>query len=281
MNQEQVLQAAGYIRQFLTGVPELALILGSGLGELADRMENPVKMAYGDIPGFPMSTVQGHQGRLVYGTLSGVSVIAMQGRFHYYEGHSMQAVTGPVRVFHELGVKTLMVTNAAGGVNTELRPGDLMLITDHLNLMGAHPLIGPNIGEWGPRFPDMSEAYSRQLQAVARQVAADRNISLREGVYAGLTGPSYETPAEIRMLRTLGADAVGMSTVPEIIVARHMGMRALGISCITNMAAGILDQPLSHDEVLETTEKAKADFTALMEGIIGYYAGMDREDATL
>jgi purine-nucleoside phosphorylase len=279
MNPEQVKQAAAYIREFLTAEPTIGLILGSGLGDLADRMEAKVKIPYQDIPGFPLSTVQGHQGCLVYGTLSGAKVIAMQGRFHYYEGHSLQAITSPVRVFHLLGVHTLMVTNAAGGVNTEFRPGDLMLITDHLNLTGNNPLIGPHTAEWGPRFPDMSQAYSLQLQAIARKAAEERAIPLRSGVYAGLSGPSYETPAEIRMLRTLGADAVGMSTVPEIIVAGHMGMRALGISCITNMAAGILDQPLSHDEVLETTKKAKADFIALMEGIIKQYADPEMGNA--
>lgn len=277
MNKEQVKHAADYMEQQLPGKPQVGLILGSGLGELADRFEERVAIPYEEIPGFPVSTVQGHQGRLVYGILSGKRVIAMQGRFHYYEGHSMLAVTGPVRVFHELGVRTLMVTNAAGGVNSGFQPGELMLINDHLNLTGGNPLIGPNHAEWGPRFPDMSEAYSVQLQAVARSVASDNGIILREGVYAGLSGPSYETPAEIRMLRILGADAVGMSTVPEIITARHLGMNTLGISCITNMAAGILDQPLSHGEVLETTEKAKADFTSLMEGIVKQWGLMEKE----
>ncbi|TGV28053.1 purine-nucleoside phosphorylase, partial [Mesorhizobium sp. M00.F.Ca.ET.186.01.1.1] len=220
------------------------------------------------IPGFTVSTVVGHKGQLVIGKLQGKQVVAMQGRFHFYEGHGLDAVVFPIRVMKLLGVETIIVTNAAGGINEGYDPGDLMLISDHLNMTFRNPLIGPNDDELGARFPDMSEAYSKELRQLARQVASEQGINLREGVYVGLLGPSYETPAEIRMLRQLGGDAVGMSTVPEVIVARHMKVNVLGISCISNMAAGILEQPLSHDEVMETTEKVKAQFLALVNGIV-------------
>lgn len=248
--------------------PQIGLILGSGLGVLADEIENAVAISYSDIPHFTKSTVVGHKGQLVIGTLEGKTVVAMQGRFHYYEGHGLDAVVFPVRVMKALGVETILVTNAAGGINTSYQPGDLMLIADHINFTFRNPLIGPNDETEGVRFPDMSEAYSKRLRGVAKEIAKEQGISLQEGVYCGLTGPTYETPAEIRMLRILGGDAVGMSTVPEVIVARHIGLEVLGISCISNMAAGILEQPLNHEEVIETTERVKADFLKLVHGIL-------------
>ena len=260
-------QSAEYIQSKLKVTPEIGLILGSGLGILADEIEDAVAIPYSEIPNFPVSTVHGHAGQLVIGQLSGKTVIAMQGRFHHYEGYTMDKVTFPVRVMKLLGVEKLIVTNAAGGVNKDFTPGDLMLITDHINMMG-NPLIGANDDRFGPRFPDMSTAYDKEFQQMARTVAADLNIAIQEGVYLGLTGPTYETPAEIRMIRTLGGDAVGMSTVPEVIVANHSSMRVLGISCITNMAAGILDQPLNHEEVIETTEKVKNTFLQYVKELV-------------
>ena len=260
-------QSAEYIQSKLKVTPEIGLILGSGLGILADEIEDAVAIPYSEIPNFPVSTVHGHAGQLVIGQLSGKTVIAMQGRFHHYEGYTMDKVTFPVRVMKLLGVEKLIVTNAAGGVNKDFTPGDLMLITDHINMMG-NPLIGANDERFGPRFPDMSTAYDKEFQQMARTVAADLNIAIQEGVYLGLTGPTYETPAEIRMIRTLGGDAVGMSTVPEVIVANHSSMRVLGISCITNMAAGILDQPLNHEEVIETTERVKNTFLQYVKELV-------------
>ncbi|KIY21598.1 MULTISPECIES: purine-nucleoside phosphorylase [Mesobacillus] len=268
MDYRQIQTAASYINDKITQQPSIGLILGSGLGVLADDILNPVKIPYSEIPGFPVSTVEGHAGQLVCGQLGGMEVIAMQGRFHYYEGYSMEKITFPVRVMKELGMEKLLVTNAAGGVNESFEPGDLMIITDHINNMGTNPLIGPNDLRFGVRFPDMSEAYSKNLQAVAKEVARKNNLPIKEGVYFGNPGPVYETPAEVRMIRTLGGDAVGMSTVPEVIVANHSGLEVLGISCISNMAAGILDQPLSHDEVMETTEKVKTSFLLLVHEII-------------
>ena len=250
------------------GVPALGLILGSGLGPYADRFRNRTVVPFEDLPNFPRSTVLGHSGNLVIGEAEGIPAVALQGRVHYYEGYSLAEVTYPARVLGCLGIKQLIVTNAAGGINVNFRPGDLMLITDHINMMGTNPLIGPNLEELGVRFPDMSEAYDSEMRRTASQVAAQRGITLREGVYVGLTGPSYETPAEIRMCRGLGGDAVGMSTVPEVIVANHMGIRVLGISCITNMAAGILPQKLTHQEVIDTTERVKEQFISLLSGII-------------
>lgn len=260
--------SAEFIQSKLDSSPKIGLILGSGLGILAEEIKNPVVIPYSEIPEFPVSTVEGHAGQLVIGELAGKQVVAMQGRFHYYEGYSMEKVTFPVRVMKLIGVETIVVTNAAGGVNKDFEAGDLMLITDHINNMGDNPLMGANDHSFGVRFPDMSEAYTKSLQDVARNVSKELNIKLKEGVYAGNTGPSYETPAEVRMLRVLGADAVGMSTVPEVIIARHAGMKVLGISCISNMAAGILDQPLTHDEVMETTEMVKANFLSLVKGIV-------------
>ncbi|MFB5759558.1 purine-nucleoside phosphorylase [Paenibacillus medicaginis] len=261
-------RAAAYIRTKTKMVPEIGLILGSGLGVLADLIEEGISIPYQDIPHFPVSTVEGHEGELLLGTVKGRPVVMMKGRFHMYEGYGPEVTAFPVRVMKELGVKSLLVTNAAGGVNTSFAAGDLMLITDHLNLTGRSPLVGPNDNALGVRFPDMTEAYSKRLRSIAREVAEGQGLQLREGVYAGLLGPTYETPAEIVMLRTLGADAVGMSTVSEVIVARHAGLEVLGFSCITNMAAGILDQPLSHSEVMETAEQVRDQFLKLVLGVI-------------
>ncbi|MCP3738659.1 purine-nucleoside phosphorylase [Rossellomorea sp. BNER] len=268
MDYDKIGNAAKLLKNKYTGIPRIGLILGSGLGVLADEIENPVRVPYKEIPNFPVSTVAGHAGQLVFGQLSGVEVVAMQGRFHYYEGYGFDQVTFPVRVMKELGVETLIVTNAAGGVNENFKAGDLMIISDHINNMGGNPLIGPNDSRLGVRFPDMSTAYNKELRKLAKEIAEKISLSVQEGVYVGNTGPTYETPAEVRLARTLGGDAVGMSTVPEVIVARHAGIEVLGISCISNMAAGILDQPLTHDEVMETTEKVKADFLAYVKEIV-------------
>jgi purine-nucleoside phosphorylase len=261
-------EALEYIQAKLDRKPTVGLILGSGLGVLADEIEDPLKIPYHDIPGFPQSTVEGHVGQLVIGKLEEKNVIAMQGRFHYYEGYSLDLVTLPVRLMKKLGVEQLIVTNAAGGINTDFSPGNLMIIEDHLNLTSQNPLRGPNDNDFGVRFPDMSQAYKKELRELAFQVAEEHQVQLQKGVYVGLTGPSYETPAEIRMLRKLGADAVGMSTVPEVIVAAHSGVKVLGISCITNMASGIFKQPLSHEEVMETAELAKSTFLSLVKGVV-------------
>ena len=250
------------------GKADIGVILGSGLGDYAEALEDAVKLPYSEIPGFPRSTVAGHAGMWCCGTLYGKRVVMMQGRFHYYEGYGMKDVTLPVRVMQKIGVKTLIVTNAAGGVNLGYQPGELMVIGDIFSMTPQNPLIGPNLDAFGPRFPDMSCAFDKELRALAHECANEQGFALREGVYAQMTGPTYETPAEIRMLRTLGADAVGMSTVPEVIVARHGGMRVLGISCITNMAAGILDQPLNHAEVTETANRVKGQFRNLLDRII-------------
>lgn len=268
MYQLQVKEAADYITERISTQPTVGLILGSGLGVLADEIKNAKTIIYKDIPHFPESTVSGHKGQLVIGELEGRQVLAMQGRFHYYEGYSMQQVTFPVRVMRELGVETLFVTNAAGGINESYEPGNLMIIKDHINNMGDSPLIGPNDEEQGPRFPDMSEAYDRNLIHLAKKTAERLHLNVQEGVYVGNTGPAYETGAEIRMLRTLGGDAVGMSTVPEVMVANHTGLRVLGISCISNMAAGILDQPLTHDEVIATTTQVREDFLSFVKEMV-------------
>lgn len=268
ITQATIQEAAAYIRSQSDIKPEIGLILGSGLGILADLIEDSVAIDYHHIPHFPVSTVEGHEGELLLGTIQGRPVVMMKGRFHMYEGYGPEVTAFPVRVMKELGISTLLVTNAAGGVNTSYEPGDLMVLSDHLNMTGRNPLIGPNDSALGVRFPDMSESYSRRLRAVFKETAAQQGLKVQEGVYAGLLGPTYETPAEIVMLRTLGADAVGMSTVSETIVARHAGIEVLGISCITNMAAGILDQPLSHDEVMETADRVRDQFLKLVLAII-------------
>lgn len=265
---DQIREAAVYIKKGLKRSPEIGLVLGSGLGMLAEQLENRLVLPYHKIPNFPVVTVPGHAGNLVIGDLEGKRVVAMQGRFHYYEGYTMQQLTMPIRVMKLLGVESLLITNAAGGVNINFKPGDLMVISDHLNLMGDNPLRGENSAELGPRFPDMSRPYDQKMLELAEESAANLGINLRKGVYCALSGPNYETPAEIRFLRQNGVDAVGMSTVPEVLVARHMALRVLGISCITNMAAGVLPQPLSHQEVIETANRVKPRFTSLLRGVI-------------
>lgn len=268
MSTSMIAEAADYIRSRTGPAPRMALVLGSGLGGLADEVEDPVIIPYGDIPHFPASTAPGHAGRLVYGGLGGKQVLVMQGRFHYYEGHPMERIAFPVRTFRALGVERLFLTNAAGGVDIGFVPGDFMVITDHINLTGQNPLIGPNDDALGSRFFDMTKAYDPGLAALAHQAGKELGLGLREGVYAWFTGPSFETPAEIRMARVLGANAVGMSTVPEVIAAVHCGLKVLGISCITNLAAGILDQPISGDEVLEISARRRPEFSALVRRIV-------------
>lgn len=265
----KIIEATNFICSQSKVQPRVGLILGSGLGALAEEVENAVSISYEDIPHFPVSTVEGHDGKLVIGTLQGQAVVIMQGRFHLYEGYELSSVTFPIRVMKKLGVETIIVTNAAGGVNESYKVGDLMVIRDHINFTCQNPLIGPNDPEFGERFPDMSTAYDLDLQKLAHEIAQEQGQKLKEGIYMGLLGPTYETPAEIRMIRKLGGDAVGMSTVPEVIVARHAGIRILGISCITNMAAGILPQPLTHTEVYETANRVKPIFAGLIKGICG------------
>jgi len=252
--------------------PKIALVLGSGLGAFADELTASVKIPYAKIPGFPRSTAIGHAGCLVIGTVGTIAVAAMQGRVHAYEGYSAQEVVFPMRVLGRLGIRDVILTNAAGGVNLEYKQGALVILSDHINLQGTNPLVGPNDERFGPRFHDMTQAYWKSYRQAALVEAKRLGIEVHEGVYAALSGPSYETPAEIRYLRTIGADLVGMSTVPETIVARHMGLRVLGISCVTNMAAGILDQPLDHLEVIETGERVKSQFIALLRAVIPHIA---------
>ena len=264
---ERAHKAAEVIRA-ACGEAEVGLILGSGLADTV-KLENAKTIAYSDIPDFPISTATGHKSEWVCGTLGGKKVCMMRGRFHYYEGYTPEDIVLPIRVMKLLGVKTVIITNASGGINTDYRPGDLMLINDTINYNGLNPLIGPNLEEFGPRFPDMSFVFDKELRELAKKYAEEDGYQLREGVYIWFSGPSYETPAEIRAARVMGADAVGMSTVPEVIAARHCGMRILGISCISNMAAGILDQPLSHKEVVETGIMVRDRFTTLIEKIVG------------
>lgn len=265
---ERAEHATRIIRARTTVEPRIAVVLGSGLGGFADDFEDPVGIPYEEIPGFARSTVQGHAGRLVIGKVDGTPVVAMQGRVHYYEGHSLEEVTFPIRTFGLLGIKTLVLTNAAGGINVQLTQGALMVISDHVNLMGVNPLVGPNDERFGPRFPDMTAVYAPDLQELVVEEAKAIGVEVRRGIYGGLSGPSYETPAEIHLLRNLGADAVGMSTVPESIVARHMGLEVLGISCITNMAAGISDEPINHEEVMATGDRVRETFAELLRRVI-------------
>ena len=248
--------------------PTIGLVLGSGLGGFADSLTDAARVPYADIPSFPQSTAIGHAGRMVLGKAGSVTVATMQGRVHLYEGYSAQEVAFPIRVFGRMGIRAVILTNAAGGINRSYSQGALVLIRDHLNLQGTNPLVGPNDDRFGVRFPDMTQAYSRRYRELARAEAVKLGIPLHEGVYAGLLGPSYETPAEIESLRRIGADLVGMSTVAEVIAARHMGINVLAISCVTNMAAGILDQPLSHAEVLETGERVKSTFESLLRAVL-------------
>jgi purine-nucleoside phosphorylase len=265
---DQVDETAEFLRARLNPVPEVAIVLGSGLGDFANGLGAPTSLPYEAIPHWPASRVIGHAGQLVAGTAKGRRVLVLSGRVHFYEGHALSTVTFATRVLGRLGVKTLLLTNAAGGINLKFGQGALMLMDDHINLLGTNPLMGPNDERFGLRFPDMSEVYSKRLRAIAETAAAAMPLAIEHGVYIAVTGPSYETPAEIRAFRTMGADAVGMSTVPEAIVARHMGIEVLGISCITNMAAGILPQLLTQEEVMETASRVKGQFIGLMEGIL-------------
>jgi purine-nucleoside phosphorylase len=265
---EQVEETASSIRSRCGTLPETAIVLGSGLGDFADRLVDAVATPYGELPHWPAASVVGHRGRLVIGNLGSRRVAALAGRAHLYEGHPLSTVAFAVRVMGRLGVRQMVLTNAAGGINTAFAQGALMVIDDHINLLGSNPLMGPNDERLGVRFPDMSEVYSSRLRRIADEAAAAAGVPVTHGVYVATPGPSYETPAEIRFFRTIGADAVGMSTVPEAIAARHMGLEVLGISCITNMAAGVLPVPLNHDDVLETTRRVRDSFIALLEGIV-------------
>jgi purine-nucleoside phosphorylase len=269
----RVQAAAASIRARLGGVaPQVGLILGSGLGSWADKLDGATRIDYADIPGFPRSHVVGHAGRLVVGQRAGATCVAMQGRVHMYEGHSAATVALPARVLITLGAKVLIVTNAAGGLRPDWAPGTLMLIRDHLDFLRDHPLRGENDERLGPRFPDMTRAYAPELRAIVKDVARERGVGLEEGVYCAMPGPCYETPAEVRMLQILGGDATGMSTVPEVIVASHMGARVIGISCITNKAAGITGEKLSHEEVTETAARVRGEFEGLIDGIVAALA---------
>ena len=265
---DSITTAVDYIRSKSSIQPQVGVILGSGLGNVVDAVDAGAMIPYGEIPGARASTVVGHQGKMILGRARGIEIAIMQGRVHFYEGYEMDEVMFLSRVLGRLGIKKLIVTNAAGGVNTSYQAGDLMLISDHINFMGVNPLRGPNVEALGVRFPDMSEAYPESLRTIAKEVAAKMNLKLQEGVYLALSGPTYETPAEIRAFRTLGADAVGMSTVPEVIAMSHMGIPVLGISCITNMAAGILKQKLTHQEVMDTTARVQNEFTGLVLGVL-------------
>jgi len=260
--------AVQYLQKRLPSTPAVGVILGSGLGDFAESLEKPTTVGYDEIPEFPRSTVAGHAGMLYFGVVDDVPVVVLSGRIHYYEGHSMASVVFPARVLGRLGCRTVIVTNAAGGINTRFETGDLMLISDHINAFGANPLIGPNDDDLGPRFPDMSDAYRKDLRAVARRAAESAHVKLQEGVYVGVHGPSYETPAEVRSLRTWGADAVGMSTVPEVIALNQMGVGVIGLSCITNMASGVLPQKLDHKEVLETTQRVKGEIVRFLRATV-------------
>lgn len=267
---DQLVETKEFLQANGVGKIDFGLILGSGLGELATEIKDALIFDYADVPHFPVSTVVGHAGRLVYGELAGKQVLIMDGRFHYYEGYPMETVTFPIRLMKLLEVETLIVTNSAGGSNPNFKPGDLMLITDHINITGTNPLIGANDDRFGPRFPDMSHAYHVYGQEIARKAAEEVGITLQEGVYTGLSGPTYETPAEIKMVQAIGGDAVGMSTVPEVIIANHAGIKVIGISCITNMAAG-MQANLNHAEVVETTQRVKESFKGLVKKIIELY----------
>ena len=265
---ERAEKAARVIRARTDADVPVAIVLGSGLGAFADELTDSTSIRYDEIPSFARATVEGHAGRLVIGKTNNVTVAAMQGRFHFYEGYSLEEVTFPIRVLKLLGVRTLILTNAAGSLNTEFTPGSLMVITDHINLIGVNPLIGPNDDRFGPRFPDLTSVYARRLQDIVINEANAIGLDMRRGIYAALSGPSYETPAEIHMVRTLGADAVGMSTVPEAIVARHMNMEVIGISCITNLAAGVSNRPVDHSQVIATGERVRAEFTELLRRVV-------------
>lgn len=272
---EKLLKCAEAVSEKISFRPEIGLVLGSGLGDYAETMQIEETLEYADIEGFPISTVSGHKGRFLFGYVDGVPVVAMQGRVHYYEGYPMQDVVLPIRLMGKMGVKKVILTNAAGGVNYDFHPGTLMIITDHITSLVPSPLIGPNEESLGTRFPDMSEVYSRRLRDIIKKAGENTGVSLKEGVYVQFTGPAYETPAEIRMCRAIGGDAAGMSTACEAIAARHMGLEVCGISCITNLAAGMSDRPLDHKEVQETADKVAADFTRLITESIRLMGQLD------
>lgn len=269
---EHIEEAQQFIQSKTDLVPKVGIILGSGLGDLADQLEEAVHIPYSDIPYFSNSSAVGHANEMVIGLMNGEPIVAMKGRYHYYEGFTLDEVTFPVRVIQALGADNLIITNACGAINLDYKPGQLMMIRDHINLVGENPLVGPNNDDLGTRFPDMTKVYSEDLRQIAREVAEEQSITLQEGIYAWWRGPAYETPAEIRMMRVFGADTVGMSTVPEATVAAHANMNVLGISCLTNMASGVLDEPLSHDEVIEVAAQSRSTFISLVEAVIGRIA---------
>lgn len=268
MSYEQATAAAEFVLAKTSLRPRVGLVLGSGLGAFADELTEATKISFGDIPNFPRSSVEGHAGKLVLGKAAGTAIAAMQGRVHFYEGHPMSSVIFPMRVFSRMGIKAVILTNAAGGIGAKLSEGSLVVLTDHINMMGTNPLIGPNDDRFGPRFFDMTSAYDPAYRALTLKEGKQLGVNIHEGVYLAVTGPSYETPAEIRACRTMGADVVGMSTVPEVIAARHMGIKVLAISCVTNLAAGISDAPLNHNEVMEVGNRVRGHFVALLKKVI-------------
>jgi purine-nucleoside phosphorylase len=269
MVMNKILESSEYIKSKFSAKPKIGIVLGSGLGIYVDQIQNKTIIPYQDIPHFKRTTVEGHEGRLILGDVHGVPVAALQGRMHPYEGHPMEEIVHPVRTLAALGIEILFVTNASGGINADYHPGNLVAIEDHINLSGRNPLVGPNIAELGPRFPDMSEAYDPELRALLKQVAKNHHVDLKSGVYCSVLGPTYETPAEIRMLRTLGTDMVGMSTVSEVIAANHLGLKVAGVACITNYAAGIKQEKLSHADVKKVAEKAMVGFATILTETIG------------
>lgn len=269
---EKLKQTTAFLETKNKSKPRVGIVLGSGLGVFVDKIENKVIIPYNEIPHFRKTTVEGHQGQMIFGTVNGTPIVALQGRFHLYEGHDMEDVVYPIRLMGHLGVERVILTNAAGGVNLKYQPGDLIIIEDHLNLMGRNPLIGPNDNSLGPRFPDMGHAYNKEMNSILENVSEKLGKKLARGVYAGVLGPTYETPAEIRMIRTLGGDMVGMSTVPETIAAHHMGMKVCGITCVTNMGAGILDQQLKHEDIKDEAMKAMNHFTSILNVAISEFA---------
>jgi purine-nucleoside phosphorylase len=271
---EKLNQAVHYIQSIKKSNAKIGIVLGSGLGDFVDQIENKTIISYNDIPNFKKTTVEGHAGKLILGDIKGVEVAVMSGRLHSYEGLPMEEVVFPVRLLGFLGIKTVILTNAAGGVNLNYKPGDLVLITDHINLMGINPLTGPNNNQLGPRFPDMSHAYNPELNEIIKSVSIDLGYNLQTGVYAGVAGPTYETPAEIKMIRIVGADMVGMSTVPETIAANHMGLKVCAISCITNMGAGIINQTLKHEDIKDEALKAMKTFTALLNNSVQKFGSL-------
>jgi purine-nucleoside phosphorylase len=276
MSMSKILEASQYILSKISTKPKIGIILGSGLGIYVDQIQNKIIIPYQDIPHFRRTTVEGHEGRLIIGEVHGVTVAALQGRLHPYEGHPMEEIVHPVRTLAALGIEVLFLTNASGGVNLEFHPGDLVAIEDHINLSGRNPLVGPNMAELGPRFPDMSNAYDPELRALLQKVASNHHVQIKTGVYCSVLGPTYETPAEIRMLRIIGADMVGMSTVPEVIAANHLGLKVAGVACITNYAAGIKQEKLSHADVKKVAEKAMVGFATILTETINELKKMGR-----